>query len=103
MSQFDFDYSNEFGWTTGLKAGLNFGKYFELNLGFQVEQVRVESGHNSEIEYDPNLENGDALNTYDLTLASPYGLTDASFILNRNRDIGSDEVPLEVDFFRVIG
>ncbi len=99
LSAFEFNYSDEIGWTSGLKLGLSLGKYFEINTGLQYAQIEVASGHNSEIGYNPNLEAGNKSNSYDLTLATPYGLTEASFVLNRSSDVGSDEVPLKVDFF----
>ena len=100
LSDFEFNYSDEVGWTSGLKLGMSVGQYFEISTGLQFSQIEVASGHNSEIGYDPNLENGNNSNNYDdLVLATPYGLTPASFVLNRNSDVGSDEVPLKVDFF----
>ena len=99
LSPFDFNYSNNFGWQTSLNTGLVIGKYFEVNAGVRLEKIRVNSGHNTPINYNQADElNSRQTNDYSLTLATPYGLSPADFVLNRSADIAGGSADLTVDF-----
>lgn len=99
LSPFEFVYSDNFGWQTALTGGVAVGKYFEVNTGVRLEKIRVSSGHNSEINYSPAAEiAGRQSNDYSLSLATPYGLSPADFVLNRTANVGGDDVDLKVDF-----
>ncbi len=98
LSPFDFNYTDEYGWQAAILGGVQLGNHLQLRSGVRLEKVRVGSGHNSDIAYDPTGEAVPNTNDYESTLATPYGLTAAGFVLNRNSDIGTDEVALKVDF-----
>jgi opacity protein-like surface antigen len=99
LSPFDFNFTNNFGWQTSVDGGMAVGKFFELSTGIRLEKVTVNSGHNSDIVYSSANEiNANAENDYSATLATPYGLSPAAFVLNRTSDIGAASVDLKVDF-----
>lgn len=98
LSPFDFKPTDEFGWQAAILGAAQLGQYFELKSGVRLEKIKVGSGHNSDLKYDPTTEVIPNTNNYERTLATPYGLTAAGFVLNRNSDIGTNEVALKVDF-----
>ncbi len=98
LSPFDFNYKDGMGWSTNLNMNISLGKKWDAFVGLQYEQVKTTSGHNSQLTYNPDEEVTDPLNGYVLSLATPYGLSGATFNFNRVENIGSDEVDLLVDF-----
>ena len=97
LSPFDFNYSDEWGWQSSLQFELAVNDWLEIYTGLKYEQLSSTSGHNSSLNYNPDAEATSMSNVYALSLATPYGLSDASFILSRNQDIVED-VDLLVDF-----
>ncbi len=100
LSPFDFNYQDAWGWQTRLSFGVELNKYIDAVVGFQFEQVKTTSGHNSNLTYSVLEEDnpGDPLNGYALSLATPYGLSGATFNFNRGQTLATDEVDLLVDF-----
>ncbi|MCG8328451.1 MAG: hypothetical protein MI974_12230 [Chitinophagales bacterium] len=97
LSPFDFNYSDEWGWHTKLQLKFVLNNRLDIYTGLKYEQLSSTSGHNSSLNYNPDAENTSMNNVYALSLATPYGLSDASFILSRNQDLAED-VELLVDF-----
>lgn len=97
LSAFEFNYSDDFGWQSSLSIEYVLNKHWSFFGGIQYEQVETFSGHNSPLTYDLNTEQNQS-NDYAQALATPYGLSEASFRFNRNESIGDDEVDLLVDF-----
>ena len=99
LSPFDFNYENGNGWQTNLNLNISLGKKWDAFVGVQYEQVKTTSGHNSDIVYSVDNEiNANPLNGYALSLATPYGLSGATFNFIRNDNIGNEDVDLLVDF-----
>lgn len=98
LSPFDFNYGNDWGWQTSLLASINANDYLTPFIGVQYESVQVTSGHNSDLNYDTNNEQGANANTYTQNLATPYGLSEATFRLNRDVDFTDEMADLTVDF-----
>lgn len=98
LSAYEFYGSNEIGWQAGINLGWDINNYLELSAGAQFEKVEVLSGHNGDLTYSPTAETNGQQNTYNLSLATPYGFSAAQFVLNRSTDVGNDDVNLKVDF-----
>lgn len=100
LSPFDFNYQDAWGWQTSLSLNVAMNNYFDAYVGFQFEQVQTTSGHNSDLTYNVLEEDNPSnpLNGYALNLATPYGLSGATFNFNRGQTLASDEVDLLVDF-----
>lgn len=100
LSPFDFNYENNWGWQTNFSVNVGLGKYVDAFASVQYEQIQTKSGHNSELKYriDDEADLNNPLNGYALSLATPYGLSAASFNMLRNRAIAVNEVDLLVDF-----
>ena len=100
LSPFDFNYKDAWGWQTRLSFNLELNKYFDAFAGVQFEQVTTTSGHNSNLTYSTQEEEdaSNPLNGYALSLATPYGLSGATFNFNRGQTLATDEVNLLVDF-----
>jgi outer membrane protein W len=98
LSAFDFNYSDSWGWTIDVGASYLISDKLAVNVGLAYEHIQTHSGHNSNLSYDPNLEEGQAINDYDATLATPYGTAGASFRFAREEDLGEMPVDLLVDF-----
>lgn len=99
LSAFDFNYSDNFGWLTGINVSRKIGSHFTVDAGLSYEQVEVKSGHNSTLNYNPAAETTTASNAYSLSLATPYGLIPAQFEFDRKTSIGNTSVDLLVDVF----
>ncbi len=98
LAPFDFNYSDDIGWYSSLNVEIPANNFVAFFGGVQYEQIETTSGHNSALAYDVNSENINQSNDYDLSLATPYGLSEASFRFNRNEAILGDEIDLLVDF-----
>ena len=100
LSPFDFNYENGLGWQANLNAKYAFNEFFEATIGLQYEQINTKSGHNSIVTYslDNEVNTSNPLNEYVLSLATPYGLSGATFNFLRNQDIGGNSADLLVDF-----
>ncbi len=98
LSPFDFNYSDDLGWFAGVETELALNNYLSISAGLQYEQITTASGHNSNLQYDKNAENTESANDYSLSLATPYGLSAASFRFDRDADLNEDQVDLLVDF-----
>lgn len=100
LSPFDFNYQDAWGWQTNLSFNVELNKYFDAVVGLQFEQVTTTSGHNSNLTYDVQEEQDAAnpSNGYALSLATPYGLSGATFNFNRGQTLAAYEVNLLVDF-----
>ena len=99
LDPFDFNYEDGLGWQANLEMKIPFLKIFEGTIGFQYEQINTKSGHNSDVPYSLDNEmNGNPLNGYALSLATPYGLSAATFNFIRTQDIGANSADLLVDF-----
>ena len=100
LSSFDFNYQNSWGWQTSFSLNYELNNYFDVFANFQYEQIKTTSGHNSDLTYSTLEEENpsDPLNGYALTLATPYGLSGATFNFNRGQTLATDEVNLLVDF-----
>jgi len=100
LSPFDFNYKDALGWQAALDVKFEISDFLEGTIGFQYEQINTESGHNSDITYsiDDEEDVNNPLNGYALSLATPYGLSGATFNFIRNQDIGANSADLTVDF-----
>ena len=101
LSPFDFNFEKiSLGWQTALDMNIVINDYLEGTVGFQYEQINTTSGHNSDIPYllADEQDANNPLNGYALSLATPYGLSGATFNLLRNQDIGANSADLLVDF-----
>lgn len=98
LSAFDFNYQDNWGWQTALIASIDLNNYFTPFVGIQYESIDVTSGHNSAISYEAANEQGTNANIYTQNLATPYGLTEATFRLDRNEVLMEESVALTVDF-----
>jgi opacity protein-like surface antigen len=100
LSPFEFNYQDSWGWQTSLSLYYELNNYFDVFANFQYEQIKTTSGHNSDLTYSISEEENpaDPLNGYALNLATPYGLSGATFNFNRGQTLASDEVNLLVDF-----
>lgn len=100
LSPFEFNYQDTWGWQTSFSLNYELNNYFDLFANVQYEQVKTTSGHNSNLTYSTLEEENpsDPLNGYALSLATPYGLSGATFNFNRGQNLASDEVDLLVDF-----
>jgi opacity protein-like surface antigen len=100
LAPFDFNYQDAWGWQTSFSLNVALNNYFDAFASLQFEQVKATSGHNSDLTYDILEEENpfDPLNDYALNLATPYGLSGATFNFNRGQTLASDEVNLLVDF-----
>ncbi|MEL6866745.1 MAG: hypothetical protein AAFP19_20145 [Bacteroidota bacterium] len=96
LSPFDFKYSDNWGWMNGVQLNWSVHPMFEAQVGLQYERVVGTSGHNSSLVYDVTQED-QAGNDYSQSLATPYGLSEASFRFSRNQALNNDEVNLLVD------
>ena len=100
LSPFEFNYQDSWGWQASFSLNYQLTNYFDVFANFQYEHIKTTSGHNSDLTYSILEENssGDPLNGYALSLATPYGLSEATFNFNRGQTLPSDEVNLLVDF-----
>lgn len=100
LSPFDFNHKNTWGWQTNLTLNFELNNYFDLFANVQYEQIKTTSGHNSNLTYSTLEEENPSnpLNGYALNLATPYGLSGATFNFSRGQTLASDEVNLLVDF-----
>ena len=100
LSPFDFNYEDGLGWQANLNATYAFNEFFEGIIGFQYEQINTKSGHNSDITYsiDNEVDAMNPLNGYALSLATPYGLSGATFNFIRSQDLAANSADLLVDF-----
>ncbi|MFK8010083.1 MAG: hypothetical protein AB8H03_27260 [Saprospiraceae bacterium] len=100
LSPFDFNYQDGWGWQTSFSLNYELSNYFDIFANFQYEQIKTTSGHNSDLTYNVLEEENPSnpLNGYALNLATPYGLSGATFNFNRGQTLASDEVNLLVDF-----
>ena len=98
LSPFDFNYQDNWGWQASVLTAFDLNEHLSPFVGFQYESVEVTSGHNSAITYESANEQGTNTNTYTQNLATPYGLTEATFRLNRNEILMEESVDLTVDF-----
>ncbi|MFK7774796.1 MAG: autotransporter outer membrane beta-barrel domain-containing protein [Saprospiraceae bacterium] len=100
LSPFDFNYQDGLGWQASFSLNYELNNYFDVFANLQYEQVKTTSGHNSNLTYSVLEEDNssDPLNGYALSLATPYGLSGATFNFNRGQALASDEVNLLVDF-----
>jgi opacity protein-like surface antigen len=98
LSPFEFHYTDELGWMSGIQANIPVNRWLDVYTGFQYEALESSSGHNSDLVYNTSHENTGAHNGYDLSLATPYGLSDASFVLTRSNDVGQESLPVHVHF-----
>ncbi len=100
LSPFDFNYQDDWGWQTSITLNYELNNYFDVFANLQYEQIKTTSGHNSDLTYSilDEVNPSDPLNGYALNLATPYGLSGATFNFNRGQTLGSDEVNLLVDF-----
>ena len=100
LALFDFNYQNSWGWQTSVSLGYNLNQYIGVIANFQYDQIETTSGHNSNLKYSIQEEQGinNPLNGYALNLATPYGLSGATFNFNRSQTLATDEVNLVVDF-----
>ncbi|MFK8103463.1 MAG: autotransporter outer membrane beta-barrel domain-containing protein [Saprospiraceae bacterium] len=97
LAAFDFNYTDNYAWQANVQLSYALNSYLSAFTGIQYEQVRSASGHNSNLKYDV-LNEQDASNAYTQNLATPYGLSEANFRLNRQRAVNGDEIDLLVDF-----
>lgn len=100
LSPFDFNYQDSWGWQTSFSFNYELNNYFDLFANLAYEQIKTTSGHNSDLTYSILEEENPSnpLNEYALSLATPYGLSGATFNFNRGQNLPSDEVSLLVDF-----
>jgi opacity protein-like surface antigen len=98
LSPFDFNYGDDWGWQTSLLATIDINDYLTPYVGIQYESVSVTSGHNSELNYSTASEQGTNTNEYTQNLATPYGLSEATFRLDRDENFGEEMTDLTVDF-----
>jgi len=100
LSPFDFNYQDSWGWQTNFSLNFELNNYADAFVGLQFDQVKTTSGHNSELQYNVLEEENpsDPLNGYALSLATPYGLSGATFNFNRGQNLAANEVDLVVDF-----
>jgi len=98
LAPFEFNYSNDIGWAVNLEVQLPVNKYLDIFGGVQYEQIETSSGHNSALTYKLNIEQGERTNDYQLDLATPYGLSQASFRFDRIENVSGGSVNLLVDF-----
>lgn len=98
LSPFDFNYDDNWGWQTSLLATIDVNDYLTPFIGIQYESVTVTSGHNSDLNYNTASEQGSNANEYTQNLATPYGLSEATFRLDRDENFGEEMTDLTVDF-----
>jgi opacity protein-like surface antigen len=98
LSPFDFNYDDNWGWKIGLMATFDLNNYITPYVKIQKETVKVTSGHNSELNYNTANEQGTNANTYLQNLATPYGLSEATFRLDRDEGLTDEMVDLTVNF-----
>ncbi len=97
LTPFEFNYKNNIGWQSGVKVAFSINNFLQAYGGLQYEQIQIFSGHNSLLNYNLSTEQNSS-NDYTQSLATPYGLSGATFRLNRSRDVGSSSVDFLVDF-----
>jgi opacity protein-like surface antigen len=97
LSPFEFNYTDNFGWQASLNLDYQIHRNLTVFGGIQYEQIESFSGHNSALTYSVANELNET-NDYSQSLATPYGLAEASFRFSRNDDIGENDIDLLVDF-----
>lgn len=97
LSPFDFSHTNGLGWVAGLNIEYAINNKLSLFMNPSFEEVKTTSGHNSNLKYNVSNET-DAANDYNLSLATPFGFSEANFLLFRRSDVGAEEIDLLVDF-----
>jgi len=98
LAPFDFNYSDDMGWAVNLEIQLPVNKYLDVSGGLQYEQIETSSGHNSALTYKVAVEQEETTNDYNLDLATPYGLSQASFRFDRVENVSDGTIDLLVDF-----
>lgn len=98
LSAFDFNYLDSYGVFIRLDLQRSVSPLFAFAIGVELDRVKIESGHNSLLDYLLDDEVGGLKeNDYKLDLATPYGLMPASFKFFRDDALASD-ANLLVDF-----
>ncbi len=98
LSAFEFNYSDDWGWSTQAVISYDLNDKIAITGGIAYERISTTSGHNSNLVYDPTIEEGAMTNDYDASLATPYGIVGANFRFQREEELGDDPVDLLVDF-----
>lgn len=98
LAAFDFNYSDAVGWSTALGLQFSINEYVDLFGALQYEEVQTASGHNTNLAYQLTQEGAAMANNYILDLATPYGLSKASFRLERREALSDESTALVVDF-----
>lgn len=98
LSAFDFNYIDNYGVFIRGDLEKKLSPLFAFAVGAEMDRVKIESGHNSALNYIiANEEDGLNENDYKLDLATPYGLMPAEFKFSRDQAL-TDDANLLVDF-----
>lgn len=98
LTPFDFSYVDNSGLFTRMTMARELGNFIELGMGLEYSYVEINSGHNSAMTYSLADETNGQSNSYELDLATPYGLMKSQFDFERNQMLSDSNVSLLVDF-----
>ena len=94
----DFYADDGEGWQLGVAISRNLGSRLDVNLSLDYTVQNYASGHNSELIYHTAQEENLYSQSYDLTLATPFGFVQSDFVLSRSADYESQTTVLDAVF-----
>ncbi len=92
----DFNFSNGEGYFAEIATEKTLSNRLSIGVSVLAERNTFESGHNSSIGYDPNVEVSNHSNTFGLTMASPLGFLESNIVVARSIDV-SDPTELIIN------
>lgn len=97
LNPFDFSHDSGTGFFIQLKGTKSITNKFSFNLGTAYESLTFNSGHNSEIIYSLDEENGLNNNTKELGMATPLGFINSEIVIERLASDLENETNLVID------
>ena len=80
----DFYAEDKLGYQLGFGINQQLGERVGLTFSVSYKNQKYTSGHNSEVIYNTALEETGQSQSYELTLATPFGFVQSDFVLFRN-------------------
>lgn len=97
LNPFDFTHESAQGYFLSFSASKSISKKLDFKLVGAFENLNMNSGHNSEIQYLLNEESGTNTNTRALGMATPLGFINSEIVVERVADNVESETNLIID------